>query len=55
VNNVLSIGNPKRGVLYSELLEVIQKHNDLRLEDIVGVLEILKMDYYKWSQDEYNV
>jgi len=52
MKNVLSIGNPKRGVFYNELLEVIKKQKDLRLEDIVGVLEMLKMDYYKWSNDE---
>jgi len=52
MKNVLSIGNPRRGVFYDELLEVIKKHNDLRLEDIVGVLEILKMDYHKWSNTE---
>jgi len=52
MKNVLSIDNTERAVLYSELLEVIQKHNDLRLEDIVGVLEILKVDYCRWAEDE---
>ena len=50
--NILSIGNPKRGVLYNDLLEVIKRHKDLRIEDIVGVLEVLKMDYYNWSNDD---